>query len=58
MALIQMPIDMNMTELTYEIDSERMVCSKCGTTSNSEIENKRHYHIQHKTHYTMKSYEI
>ena len=45
---------MNMTEPTYDIDSEHMVCSKCGTISNTEIENKIHYHIQHKTHYTMK----
>jgi len=45
---------MSMTELTYDIDNEHMVCSKCGTVSNTELENKIHYHIQHKTHYTMK----
>jgi Fe2+ or Zn2+ uptake regulation protein len=45
---------MNMSELTYDIDSEHMVCNKCGTISDTEIENKIHYHIQHKTNYTMK----
>ena len=49
-----MPVQMNVTELTYDIDSEHMVCSKCGTISNTEIENKIHYHIQHKTNYTMR----
>jgi hypothetical protein len=31
------------------LDSEHMVCTKCGTKSDTEIENKIHYHIQHKT---------
>ena len=45
---------MNVTELTYDIDSEHMVCSKCDTKLDTEIESKIHYHIQHKTKYTMK----
>jgi Fe2+ or Zn2+ uptake regulation protein len=45
---------MNMSELKYDIDSEHMVCNKCGAISDTEIENKIHYHIQHKTNYTMK----
>jgi len=46
---------MNMSEVTYDIDSEHMICSKCGTKSNTELENKRHYHTQHKTNYIIKS---
>ena len=44
-----------MTELTYDIDSEHMVCTKCGTKSDTEIENKIHYHTQHKTNYIIES---
>ena len=50
-----MPIQDEYGELTYYIDSEHMVCSKCGIKSNTEIENKIHHHRQHKTNYIIKS---
>ena len=45
--LIQMPA-LGEYVMTYEVDSEPVVCTKCDNRSNTEIENKIHYHIKHK----------
>ena len=37
-----------MWEQTYEIDSESVICAKCDTKFNNEIEHKKHHHIKHK----------
>jgi len=37
-----------MWEQTYDLDSEPIVCSKCGIRFNTELEHKRHYIERHK----------
>ena len=40
---------MNMSEQTYDVDSESMVCTDCDATFHTEVDYTQHRHIHHKS---------